>query len=112
MERMDSVTANTKIRDQHFLQEDIVKVPGGKRWRLKDGAISIKVRQPLRDERKRKPPAMRYEPNKRLKNPKVSSTTTLHLFQPKSLLISALAVVSTTYKALILNKLIRLRKNF
>ena len=95
-----AVTANTKICDQHFLPEDIVKVPGGKRWRLKDGAIPIKVGQPLRDERKRKPPAMRYEPNIRLKKPKVSSTSTPHLLQPKSLLCSALAVVSATHKAL------------
>ena len=93
-----AVTANTKICDQHFLPEDIVKVAGGKRWRLKDGAITMKVGQPLRDERKRKPPAMRYEPNIRLKKPKVSSTP--HLLQPKSLLCSALAVVSATYKAL------------
>ena len=44
---------------------------------------------------------MRYKPNMRLQKPKVSLTSTLHLFQPKSLLSSALAVVNTTYKALI-----------
>ena len=53
-----AVTANTKICDQHFLQEDIVKVPDGKRLHLEDRAIPMKVGQPLRNERKRKPPAM------------------------------------------------------
>ena len=75
-----TVTPNTKICDQHFLPEENFEVPGGKRWHLKDGPIPIKAGQLLRDERKRKPPAMKYEPSIRFKKPTENSNPTPPLF--------------------------------
>ena len=37
------VTSNTKVCDNHFSSNDIQKVPGGKRWQLKDSAIPFKA---------------------------------------------------------------------
>ena len=53
------VTKHTKVCNEHFSSNDMLKVPGGKRWRLKDGAIPLKAGQPFVKNIKRKPPTMR-----------------------------------------------------
>ncbi|CAB4030270.1 Hypothetical predicted protein [Paramuricea clavata] len=98
------VTQNTKVCNVHFSPEDVLKVPGGKRWRLKDGAIPLKAGQaPVVLNMKRKPPTMRNEAQITTKKPKVSSTSDVGSirYQPKSLLSSALAVVDKVYKAMV-----------
>ena len=52
------VTKNTKVCNEHFSPDDMLKVPGGKHWRLKDGAIPLKAGQPFVENRKRKPPML------------------------------------------------------
>ena len=39
------VTQNSKVCNQHFAPDDMLRVPGGTRWRLKDGAIPLKAGQ-------------------------------------------------------------------
>ena len=89
------VTPNTKICHEHFQSNDVLKVPGGTRWRLKENAIPVKAGQRFVDERKRKPPAPRTETI--VKKTKITSI----LYQPKSLLSSALAVVNKAYMAMV-----------
>ena len=37
-----SVTKNTKVRHAHFNNEDVLKVPGESRWKLREDAKPIK----------------------------------------------------------------------
>ena len=53
------VTKNSKVCHVHFVTEDILRVPGGKRWRLRDGAVPIKAGQPPKPCRKRTPPPVK-----------------------------------------------------
>jgi hypothetical protein len=94
------VTKNTKVCDEHFLSDDMLKVPGGKRWRLKDGAIPSKAGQPFVENRKRKPPTTRTQTTSTTKKSKVHSDSATVKYQPKSLASSALAVVNLVYKAM------------
>ena len=51
------VTKNSKVCHVHFATEDILRVPGGKRWRLREGAVLLKpVSHPNRVERENLPP--------------------------------------------------------
>ena len=96
------VNNNTKVCDKHFSSEDILKAPGGKRWRLKNGAIPFKATQTPAIPVKRKPPILRSVPIS-MKKPKPAhlvETVETRIHQPKSLLSSALAVVHEQYKAL------------
>ena len=92
------VTNNTKVCDSHFSSEDILKAPGGKRWRLKDGAIPFKASHTPAVSLKRKPPSLRSAPIISIKKAKVETRT---YCQPKSLQSSALAVVHELYKDLV-----------
>ena len=92
------VTNNTKVCDSHFSSEDILKAPGGKRWRLKDGANPFKASQTPAVSLKRKPPVLRSAPIISIKKAKVETRT---YCQPKSLQSSALAVVHELYKDLV-----------
>ena len=92
------VTQNSKVCNQHFAPDDMLRVPGGTRWRLKDGVIPLKAGQST-DIRKRKPPTTRHTEPTSAK--KYKANPILPKFQPKSLVSSALAVVSTVYQQLV-----------
>lgn len=51
------VTKNTKVCDLHFNREDVHKVPGGRRWTIKQGELPVKVGK--NSTPKRKPPMAR-----------------------------------------------------
>ena len=58
IEKMDGkdgfvVTKNSNVCHVHFATEDILGVPGGKRWRLRDAAVPIKADQSLKPCRKK-----------------------------------------------------------
>ena len=101
------VNNNTKVCDKHFSSEDILKALGGKRWRLTDGAIpskaTPKATQTLAIPVKRRSPIPRSV-SLSMKKPKPAhlvETVKTRIYQPKSLLSSALAAVYEQYKALV-----------
>ena len=44
------VTKNTKVCHVHFKNEDVLKVPGGSRWKLREGCLLYTSPSP-RDQR-------------------------------------------------------------
>lgn len=95
------LTQNTKVCNEHFKREDVLKVPGGKRWRLKDGVAPLKAGQPCPDTRRRKPPTTRHEchPKKKLKiaDSPVLVDAINAANQPKTLVSCALLVVNQMF---------------
>ncbi|XP_020909445.1 uncharacterized protein LOC110247359 [Exaiptasia diaphana] len=99
---------NTKVCHEHFKKDDILRVPGGKRWRLKQGAVPLKVGHEEAINKKRKPPAMRRDlfdikkpkptrSNKDVNNLEVNRP----VHQPKSLVSCALTMVNCVYKTIV-----------
>ena len=81
------VTKNTKVCHAHFNNEDVLKVPGGSRWKLREDA------KPIKDNfwtprMKRKPPLFRCKElkPKRLRFGEKNECSSVCLHQPKSLL--------------------------
>lgn len=99
------VRKNSKVCHMHFVTEDILRVPGGKRWRLSDGAVPIKAGQPPKPCRKRNPPPppVKHDIPEKVKanNLNKSNTDEIVVYQPKSLLSCALAAVSKVYKSMV-----------
>ena len=105
------VTANTKICNEHFALNDILKVPCGSRWRLQKNALPLKVGQPL-VETTRKRPAIRTNTvaTKKTKVQVLVRPTSTTQYQPASLVSSALAVVNKVYKTMKLENIETKRK--
>lgn len=93
------VTANTKICNEHFAVNDILKVPGGTRCWLKNNALPLKVGLPL-FETTRKRPAIRTNKAATMKTKLQVPVKPSTQCQPASLVSSALAVVNKVYKAI------------
>ena len=61
------VTKYTKVCHEHLAPEDLLRVPGGKRWRLKNADVPLKVGRTDSVAYKRKPPPVKHEAVKRVK---------------------------------------------
>ena len=91
---------HTRICNQHFSEQDVIRVPGGKRWRLKAGALPIKAGQPTINYNKRKAPSFRAPltgiQKKSKRNPPVNYEA-VTLKQPKTLKTLALVKVKSVF---------------
>jgi len=78
------VTKNTKVCHVHFKNEDVLKVPGGSRWKLREGSRPIKHNFST-PRMKGKPPLFRCEKlkPKRLRFDEKNEYSPVCLHQPK-----------------------------